>query len=432
MTDISDRLVNIERESENQRETFTTYFQNINVNFDKKTSELVYKDYLGNVYRMHIESLVDNDSIRYNEENALELKYKPDNETIERESVETNDSSWKGIIKVTGIKYKETVRDEVTGEITEKEKTLTGKQLAENQVAVDTRFKVIEKSLDDIASYVKGDSYQGQALEPISLANIYLNVPASQQTLAIQNSLNKHACDQLQVTSQAAFPDNLKVLETYKGELWIFTKPTGSTTGSWKNNGKDLIVSATNDGVYGVVTGVEWENNDTYKDSWETNYNYLKGHILSELKSDNTMTAPTFTLNGLKERLTDLDQTKVEKLDNSSNSFDVVYIQKKNTNGKEQQVNHTDYLNVSDGIENNQIAHIGNSIVKRTDSGTIIANNPTELDEVSNLRFISTNFSGLSSKIGKLANTTYPTDWITNNGDVTTVSNFIDSVRTGV
>nr|DAG41002.1 MAG TPA: hypothetical protein [Caudoviricetes sp.] len=161
MTDISDRLVNIERESENQRETFTTYFQNINVNFDKKTSELVYKDYLGNVYRMHIESLVDNDSIRYNEENALELKYKPDNETIERESVETNDSSWKGIIKVTGIKYKETVRDEVTGEITEKENTLTGKQLVENQVAVDTRFKVIEKNLDDIASYVKGDSYQG-------------------------------------------------------------------------------------------------------------------------------------------------------------------------------------------------------------------------------------------------------------------------------
>nr|DAG41000.1 MAG TPA: hypothetical protein [Caudoviricetes sp.] len=214
--------------------------------------------------------------------------------------------------------------------------------------------------------------------------------------------------------------------------MWIFTKPIGSTTGSWKNNGKDLIVSATNDGVYGVVTGVEWENSDTYKDTWETNYNYLKGHILSELKSDNTMTAPTFTLNGLKERLTDLDQTKVEKLDNSNNSFDVVYIQKKNTNGKEQQVNQIDYLDVSDGIENNQVAHIGNSIVKRTDSGTIIANNPTELDEVSNLRFISNNFNILSSQIGKLANTTYPTDWITNNGDVTTVSNFVDSVRTGV
>lgn len=161
MTDISDRLVNIEDEAENQRETFTTYFHNINVDFDKNTSELVYKDYLGNVYRMHIESLVDNDSIRYNEENALELKYKPDNETIEREAVKTDDASWKGIIKVTGIKYKETVKDEVTGEITEKERILTGKQLAENQVAVDTRFKVIEKSLDDIASYVKGDSYQG-------------------------------------------------------------------------------------------------------------------------------------------------------------------------------------------------------------------------------------------------------------------------------
>lgn len=432
MTDISDRLVNIEDEAENQRETFTTYFHNINVDFDKNTSELVYKDYLGNVYRMHIESLVDNDSIRYNEENALELKYKPDNETIEREAVKTDDASWKGIIKVTGIKYKETVKDEVTGEITEKERILTGKQLAENQVAVDTRFKVIEKSLDDIASYVKGDSYQGQALEPISLANIYLTVPASQQSLAIQNALNKHACEQLQVSSQAAFPDNLKVLETYKGELWIFTKPTGSTTGSWKNNGKDLIVSATNDGVYGVVTGVEWEGDDNYKESWELNDGYLKGHILAELKADNTMTAPIFTLNGLKARLTDLDKTKVEKIDNSENSFDVVYIQKKNTSGKEQQVDHTDCLNVSDGIENNQVSHVGNSVVKRTEFGTIIANNPTELDEVPNLRFISNSFSSLSSKIDRLTNTTYPTDWITNNGDVTTISNFVDSVRTGV
>lgn len=429
MLDVSNKLDKLIENEKIQDATLTEYFKNINFSFDKPAQELVYKDYLGNIYRMKIEPLVDNDTIRYNENNQIELKFKPDNETVETEAIPTEDGSWNGQIKVVGIKYSQIVKDETTGEYSYKDTIITGKQIVENAELFDTRLNLIEQKINDIAT---GAREEATTIAPINLARRYKEDTPEQQEATLQIALTEHACKELNVSSSSAFPNNLTVIDLYKGEKWIFSRLEGSSTGYWANHGKETIVSATNDGVYGVVTGVDWYYDGAYEDRWETLNSYLKGHILSELKDDDTMTPPTFNINGLKERLTDLDTTKVERIDNSTNNLDVAYIQKKLTNGKEQEENAVEFINISDGIVDNRVQHIKETLVQRTADSTIITQDPTEMDEAVNIRFVSNLLSSMYNKSANLENTVYSSDWLSNDGDITTALNYVENVRTGV
>lgn len=440
MSLISDRLSNIESDAKSQDKLFREFFNNIDIHFNNVDDVIVYKDYLGNVHKWHVEALVDNSTIRYNSSNQLELKYKSDDETIKNQIIFDEDGSWRGIQKAVALKYNKAIKDD-NGQFNVVEEIITGKEIVDTQNQTRVELDLLHKELGDITSYVQGDEYQGTALDPICLVNIYNAYDTIESIEShIQLALNDYAIKQLGVENKTYFPNNLKVLETYKGDLWIFTRSENDEDGSWKNNGSDLIVSATNDGVYGVVTGSPWNKSGEYDDSWQSDENYLKGHILSTMVQEgqgedivSSMTAPTFNINGLGERLTDIDKTKVEKIDNSNNSFDVAYIQSKGTLGKDQEHNKVDCINIVDGYDaNGQVTHQELSIVKRTSNATIIAKEPILDDEVTNIKFINNKLNSIKGGISNLKNTIYTNSFISNNGDITLENNYTTNIKSGI
>ena len=422
MSEISNRLLALEKNDK----VIENQISSISVDFDTVNDKLVYVDRLGQKYEWNIEVLVDNDTIRYNDQNRLEIKCKQDNLTIKR----VVDDNGNIVYRVCALEYnKEVLNDE--GQVDIQKSFISGTDLVNSIEQAHTDIGLLHKELDDITAYVQGDSYQGTALDPISLAEVYDKQEELGDNLnsAIQQELNLHALSQLEVTSPSKFPDNLKVLDTYKGDLWVFTQEDFS----WKNNGSDLIVSATNDGVYGVVTGVKWDK-EQYDDSWNDDDSYLKGHILSEITKDENgktiTTAPIFQINGLKDRLEDLDKTKVEKIDNKNNPYDVVYVQGADTNGQEQSRDFVQHIDITDGYLNDQVVHKESTIVKRTSSSTIITNEPTMDDEATNIIYINKKLQLFSDGVKAFTNTTYSA-FINNNEDITTQQDYETTVAKG-
>ena len=73
----------------------------MSVYFDYDNDELIIIDYSGNRVSYHIESRVDNKTIRYNENSELEFVYKPDGITI----VATPDLlHGNNLLEVSGVK----------------------------------------------------------------------------------------------------------------------------------------------------------------------------------------------------------------------------------------------------------------------------------------------------------------------------------------
>ena len=408
MAEISDRLISMSDKIDTHNSTFTEYFHNIDLSFNRTDNKLIYIDYLGQPHEYVLNVSVDNDSIRYNNKDELELKYKPDNETIKNEIVMLEDGSWKGIQKAVALKYNKHVTDSY-GQSQIVEDIITGSDIIKINEQTRAELDLLQEKIDK-----QVDGYNGLQLDTINLADIYkAQSTISDLNAVIQSTLTSHAIKQLNVASKASLPDNIRVLDIYKGNLWIFSRTEKDTVGSWKNNGRDLVVSATNDGVIGQVTGAEWDKSGPFDDDWQNDENYLKGHILSQLinvlidgESITQMTPPLFEINGLADRLSDLDDTKVERIDNSNNGLDVAYIQKAYTNGYNEPHNKVDTINIS-------CTSVSNSLVSRMSDGRIkFSGSPLDYDDAININYVNQIVMNLKSGIDQLKITEYKEDLI--------------------
>ena len=72
MLKINERLLSLE----NNDTVIESQMSKINVEFDTVSDKLIYIDRLGQKHEWNIEVLVDNDTIRYNNDNKLEVKCK--------------------------------------------------------------------------------------------------------------------------------------------------------------------------------------------------------------------------------------------------------------------------------------------------------------------------------------------------------------------
>ena len=93
---------------------------------------------------------------------------------------------------------------------------------------------------------------KGGFLDPYNFGQALTNL----SELDKNNALTEYAKQQLNTDE---IPDQTKVKNLYTGNIWVYI----SDKNVWVNEGQDTIVTATNDGVLGAVTGVEYDENDS-------------------------------------------------------------------------------------------------------------------------------------------------------------------------
>ena len=390
INEIGDRLLDAENQVAKNKEDLN----NISLNIDSNSpGVLKFVDGKGVEHTIDItnESLVDNITINYTDNGKLQLSHPWDNKTITI-NAETGEMQVSGIV--------------MSGEV------VNGNDLDNQLRKIEASIEATNKNLKDIASYIN-DGSAGTMLPPFAIVqghwegNKYIVDPLPAVPITDEYSIqellstyaeiqlniilneDKASEDYINIEGEDQFPDNVRVQDSYTGNLWIFARDEDYPDGHWYNNGKDLIVSATNDGVLGVVTGVDWkveEKGTQFIDNWGNDEDYLQGHINSkpiiDENGNNGMSLPTISINGLKERLIDLDKTKVEKYNNIGNNLDVAYIQKANTNGTDQDHNKIDVISINTEAT-------GDTIVKRTQDGRVKTQQPVDNDDAINAKWFN-------------------------------------------
>jgi hypothetical protein len=140
-----------------------------------------------------------------------------------------------------------------------------------------TVIKVLDGSL--IYSPVAGEAVDPAVKAEWDAIQEFLTEYAIKELNRILNE-GKEPSEQIIITKDS-IPNNIRVQDEISGFLWVYSTDDGIN--EWLNNGKDLVVSATNNGIFGVVTGSEWVNNEnefiskdaTFTDEWESYKSYL-------------------------------------------------------------------------------------------------------------------------------------------------------------
>ena len=103
----------------------------------------------------------------------------------------------------------------------------------------------------------------------------------------------------------SSVPTGTKIKNTFDNHIWILNRITfeGLTSAKWEDFGSDNICTASNDGVYGLVTG---------------SLDRLKGHI--DLKGN-------ISINGLEEEL-NLISSSINTLSSSISKMQTEYNKK--------------------------------------------------------------------------------------------------------
>ena len=141
---------------------------------------------------------------------------------------------------------------------------------------IANRLAKSEKNISDLEAFIQG---KGGFLDPYNFGQALTNL----SELDKNNALTEYAKQQLNTDE---IPDQTKVKNLYTGNIWVYI----SDKNVWVNEGQDTIVTATNDGVLGAVTGVEYDENDSN----------TKFRISIE-KDESGLSTGKMLVNGLKE-----------------------------------------------------------------------------------------------------------------------------------
>lgn len=453
INDLGNRVDSAEKKIDSNSQALSR----IEVKPGAKAGTLTFIDSKGDVHNIDVlpNTFVDNTTIKINDDNEISLMHPWDDLTIK-----LNKDT--GKMEVTGI----IIGGEVISGDDFDYGIKTDFQNVDNKITqIKADIELTNKKLEDIAAYVN-DGGAGTALPPVRFelkdestgavikvlngSLVYSSADPDpsleSEWIAIQTFLTEYAIKELNrilnedkepseqiIITKDNIPNNIRVQDEISGFLWVYSTDDGMN--EWLNNGKDLVVSATNNGIFGVVTGSEWVNNEnefipkdaTFTDEWESYKSYLQGHISEE---EGKVPDPTFTLNGLAERLKDLDRSKVERIDNRSGDFDVVYTQSKGTDyDNDEERSFVNSLPISAGNEyEKNDSKYNATIVKRTPQGRIKAQQPLEGDDVINADWFTKQYISddeYSSIVAQLTRTKYESDFINNDNDVTDAPDFM-------
>lgn len=287
------------------------------LNIDIKDSTLVFTNSAGVEKHLPLPaSNVDAITIGKNAEGQLRLLDKPDNKTITVDNViyEGDEFARKkisGDLKVIGL----SIAENPTADLSADEIAIYNASYLSGY-DLNKRLSAAEKNIKDLESFTQGT---GGFLDPYNFGKSLSVLPEAE----IRSELNNYAWDQLFNGIIRQIPDQTKIKNLYTGNIWVYVQEKDI----WVNEGQDTIVTATNDGVLGAVTGVAYDPNNLntkFKISIDT--------------TDKGISMGTMTVNGL--------QDEFEK---------VVY------------------------VDSNDVGAVANSYARRTLNGTLVAN-PATLD----------------------------------------------------
>lgn len=148
---IDDSLVDIGgivEEIKQKNDELFTQLSLIDIRFDQSTDKLVYTDSDGQIHEMDIRTPVDNETIKYNDNDELELVCTEDNVTIKREL----DSNGRYVYKVVAIEYDKQTTDS-DGQVQTYKEQITGSQIVNKQVQVQQDLDNIESRLNTISNW---------------------------------------------------------------------------------------------------------------------------------------------------------------------------------------------------------------------------------------------------------------------------------------
>ena len=212
--------------------------------------------------------------------------------------------------------------------------------------AIDTALRLYDTELSDIRAIVQGDSGY---LAPMPSTFV-------KEGERVSDALTRWALKELNLQTVVQIPNNTKVLfpedsPASNRNLYVFVTEH-IFTDPWIDNGKDVVVEATNTGVLGVVTGSNKKYHVSIVDGYEENHIMHRG----EMK-----------VNGLEEEFA---KVVYQGTNTSSLKLNQAYIQT-----EEDQLVRQDIAT----------APIENTLVERTALGTIQCNEPTTDHEAVNV-----------------------------------------------
>lgn len=390
-------------------QTIQNQLRNIYVNFDTVNDVLIYKDIDGNEHSWYIESRTDNSTIKYSDDGKLELMYKPDGVSLVNQM--TDDGRL--IQKAESLYYERSIVDQ-NGSIIKDKGYLSGSDILLKFEQNRTTMEHISNTLSQIQQDVNST-----LLGVVNLFDIYTSSIDNKQQL-IDERLTLFASNSLGVLPNLVDSD-LFVYDSYSGNVFKSYRESLLTNVYWEveSNKVDYIPFANNDGVVGLVTGSAWEQEGKYDDSWESLPNYLKGNITSPTtyKDDDKLeyeqAAPIISINGLKERLQDLDESKLELLQNNQLYDSIVAIGK----NSKQQI----------GIKVSQ-SPLGNSSPIRDSVGNVQVGYASSDNDATNVLYIKSLFMQMGNIISDGVITTYD-DYAQDHNleDITTSSGFVNN-----
>lgn len=223
----------------------------------------------------------DNISIGLNDNSKITLLDKPDQKSIKVVDVEYSYDNILGIDKKISGK----LRADALYSNTDPAIGLSPEDLAIYRSEyisgydIKNRLSKAEKNIKDIESYIQGT---GGFLDPYNFGQSLTNI----DELSRNQYLNNYAYSQLFNGEAQQLPDQTKVKNVYTGNIWVYIQETNT----WINEGQDTIVTATNDGVLGAVTGVEYDRNNP-----DTKFKISIG------KNENGFSNGLMEVNGLQE-----------------------------------------------------------------------------------------------------------------------------------
>ena len=214
----------------------------VDIKFIPSKNQLIFIDGYGNETVVTLPGAnVDGKTVGLNDTNALYVIDTADEKTIKITDIETiphpDDASVQK--KVSGKLRVEAI-------YAENGTYLSGKSIL-------NRLNQAEKNISDLEVLTQGT---GGFLDP---QEFYMNeLNPSDTLLSYLSDSRRNTLLTIYAKSQKGefVPDQTKIKDTKEGYIWVWN---GST---WLNDGLDSIVTASNKGILGVVTGVEYNPED--------------------------------------------------------------------------------------------------------------------------------------------------------------------------
>ena len=228
---------------------------------DYSKQSIIFIDDDGNEYVYILPTAAtDNTTIGINKSNLITLLDTPDDKSIKVTDIIYSEDNFGAITKKESGKLKAYALytgEDPTNNLSEEDKIKYNEEYISGY-SVKDRLTKAEKAIYDLEQYTQGT---GGFLDPYRFfPDIELKYNKYEQpldTLAenLRNIvLTKYALDQFSQSSD--FKLQTKVKDLYDNSIWVWN---GST---WINEGKDTIVNATNTGILGAVTGVQYDSNN--------------------------------------------------------------------------------------------------------------------------------------------------------------------------